>query len=110
MREPIFFYSTGTSSGSVLSVAVATVVLVSSIDNEYQHAALDAVAAIAAGLDALAGASLWSMSTAEVGRLVVAVERIDRRVSAAQVSVRTRTRPLGATRWSCFAGWSAAYS
>jgi hypothetical protein len=87
MREPIFFYSTGTSSGSVLSVAVATVVLVSSIDNEYQHPAVDAVAAIAAGLDALADASLWSMSTAEVGRLVVAVERIDRWVSAAQVSV-----------------------
>ena len=42
---------------------------------------------IAAGLDALAEASLWSMSTDEVGQLVVAVERIDRRVSAAQVAV-----------------------
>lgn len=42
---------------------------------------------ISAGLDALAEASLWSMSTDEVGQLVVAVERIDRRVSAAQVAV-----------------------
>jgi len=93
MREPISFYSTGTSSGSVLSVAVATVVLVSSIENEYQHPAVEAVAAIAAGLDALADASLWSMSTAEVSRLVVAVERIDRRVAAAQVAAPIRWRP-----------------
>ena len=42
---------------------------------------------IAAGLDALGEASLWSMSTAEVGQLVVAVERIARRVAAAQVTV-----------------------
>ena len=62
-------------------MVVATGVLMSSIDTEYRHPAVEAVAAIAAGLDALAEASLWSMSTADVGRLVVAIERIDRRVT-----------------------------
>jgi hypothetical protein len=57
----------------------------SSTGTEYTHPANEAVAAIDAGLDALADASLWSMSTTEVGRLVVAVERIGRRVAAAQV-------------------------
>jgi len=42
---------------------------------------------IAAGFDALGDASLWSMSTVEVGEVVVAVERIARRAAAAQVSV-----------------------
>jgi Domain of unknown function (DUF222) len=69
-----------------LSVAIATVVLMSSIDTDYQHPAVEAVAAIMAGLDALAEASLWSMSAAAVGQLVVAVERIGRRVAAAQVA------------------------
>jgi len=59
----------------------------SSIGAEYQHPALDAVAAIAAGLDELADASLWSLSTADVGQLVIAVERIARRVSSTQVAV-----------------------
>src|SRR5450755_1456740 len=63
------------------------VVAMSSTDTDYQHPALDAVAMITAGLDELADASLWSLSTAEVARLVVAVERIDRRVAAAQVAV-----------------------
>jgi hypothetical protein len=70
-----------------LSVAVITVVLMSSTDSEYQHPAIEAVATITAGFDALGDASLWSMSTEQVGRLVVAVERIARRASAAQVSV-----------------------
>jgi hypothetical protein len=59
----------------------------SSTGTEYQHPAVEAVALIAAGLAALADASLWSLSAAEVGQLVVAVERIGRRVSAAQVAV-----------------------
>jgi hypothetical protein len=59
----------------------------SAVTTDYQHPAVEAVAMIAAGLDALANASLWSMSTVDVGQLVVAVERIDRRVSAAQVAV-----------------------
>ena len=42
---------------------------------------------MAAGLDALGEASLWSLSTVDVGQLVIAVERISRRVCAAQVAV-----------------------
>jgi hypothetical protein len=67
-------------------VAVTTVVLMSSTDSDYQHPAVAAVASIAAGLDAFGDASLWSMSTADVGQLVIAMERIGRRVCAAQVS------------------------
>ncbi len=59
----------------------------SAVTTDYQHPAVEAVAAITAGFDALGDASLWSMSTAEVGSLVVAVERIARRVAAAQVAV-----------------------
>ena len=58
----------------------------SSTETDVQHPAAAAVATIAAGLDAFGDASLWSMSTDEVGRLVVAMERIGRRVSAAQLS------------------------
>jgi hypothetical protein len=58
----------------------------SAVPTDYQHPAVAAVAMIAAGLDAFGDASLWSMSTAEVGQLVVTMERIARRVSAAQVS------------------------
>jgi hypothetical protein len=58
----------------------------SSTDTEYRHPAVAAVASIATGFDALADASLWSMSTEEVGRLVVDIERIARRAAAAQVS------------------------
>jgi hypothetical protein len=56
-------------------------------DTAYQHPAAEAVDVIDAGLDALSDASLWSMSTAEVGRLVIAMERIGRRIAAAQVTV-----------------------
>jgi uncharacterized protein DUF222 len=49
-------------------VGVATVAVMSSTDDTaYQHPAADAVDVIGAGLDALSEASLWSMSTAEVG-------------------------------------------
>ena len=58
----------------------------SAVPTDYQHPAVAAVAMISAGLDAFADASLWSMSTADVGQLVVAMERLGRRVSAAQVS------------------------
>jgi hypothetical protein len=51
----------------------------------YRHAALEAVAAIGAGLDELAEASLWSMPVTELGELVVTLERLGRRVSAAQI-------------------------
>jgi hypothetical protein len=58
----------------------------SSIHTEYQHPAVAAVATIGAGFDVLGDASLWSMSTVEVGELVVAIERIARRAAAAQVA------------------------
>jgi hypothetical protein len=68
-------------------VVITTVVFMSSTGIDYQHPAVAAVASIAAGFDALGDASLWSMSTVDVGQLVVAVERIARRAAAAQVSV-----------------------
>lgn len=52
---------------------------------DYRHPAIEAVAAIGAGLDELAGASLWSLPVAEVSELVVALERLGRRVAAAQL-------------------------
>ncbi len=58
----------------------------SAVTSDYQHPAAAAVAMIEAGLDAFADSSLWSMSTADVGQLVVAMERIGRRTSAAQVA------------------------
>jgi hypothetical protein len=58
----------------------------SAITTDYQHPAIEAVAMIDAGLDALREASLWSMSTTDVGQLVIAVERIARRVAASQVA------------------------
>jgi hypothetical protein len=68
-------------------VVVTTVALMSSNDIEYQHPAVEAVAMMTAGLDAFGEASLWSMSTTDVAQLVIAIERIGRRVAAAQVSV-----------------------
>ena len=67
----------------------------SAVTTDYQHPAVEAVAMIAAGLDALGEASLWSMSTFDVGQLVIAVERISRRVSAAQVSVLAQADSSG---------------
>jgi Domain of unknown function (DUF222)/HNH endonuclease len=59
----------------------------SAVTTDYQHPAVEAFATIVAGLDAFADASLWSMSTDDVAQLVVAAERIARRVSAVQVTV-----------------------
>lgn len=52
-----------------------------------RHPAVEAVAAIDAALTELADAPLWSMPAADVALLVVAVERIDRRLEAAKVEV-----------------------
>src|SRR5450432_1165052 len=52
---------------------------------DYRHPAVEAVAAIGAGLDELADSSLWSMPVAELGGLVVALERLGRRLCAAQI-------------------------
>src|SRR6185437_6716546 len=53
---------------------------------DYQHPAVAAAAVIATGFDALGEASLWSMSAAQVGQLVVTLERLARRAAAAQVT------------------------
>jgi hypothetical protein len=58
----------------------------SAVPTDYQHPAVAAVAVMSAGLDEFGGASLWSMSTSDVAQLVVEMERISRRVAAAQVS------------------------
>jgi hypothetical protein len=63
---------------------------------------------ITAGLDAFGDASLWSMSTADVGSLVVAIERIARRISVAQVSALAqadRSRIADQTGASSTAVW-----
>lgn len=51
----------------------------------FDHPAVDAAGAIEAGLDALAAANLWSLPVAEVGRLVVRLEKLARRLAAAQL-------------------------
>jgi hypothetical protein len=57
---------------------------------EYQHPAIEAVAAISAELDQLAESSLWSMPVADLGQLVVSLERLSRRFSATQIAVLAR--------------------
>ena len=79
----------------VLSVVVVSVVVMSASPTDYQHPAVEAVGLISAGLDGLADASLWSMSTVDVAQLVVAVERIGRRVAAAQVAVLAQADRCG---------------
>jgi hypothetical protein len=67
----------------------------SSTGTEYQHPAMEAVGVLEGGFDALSDASLWSMSTADVAQLVIAVERIARRAAAAQVSVLAQADRCG---------------
>jgi hypothetical protein len=63
---------------------------------DYRHPAVDAVAAIDAALTELATAPLWSMPAADVARLVIAVERIDRRLQAAKVELFAQADRSGA--------------
>lgn len=51
------------------------------------HPATEAVVAISRGLDELAAANLWSVCTAELGELLVAVEKVARRMDAARVAL-----------------------
>jgi len=53
----------------------------------YAHPAEQAVAGIGACLDEVFDASLWSMPAAELSRLVVALEKMSRRVDAAKLIV-----------------------
>jgi hypothetical protein len=59
----------------------------SSLLTEHTHPATQAVAELNAGLDQLAEASLWSMRDSELAALVVAVEKVGRRVDALKVAV-----------------------
>ena len=67
----------------------------SAVTTDYQHPAVEAFATIVAGLDAFAEASLWSLSTSDVAQLVIAAERIERRVSAVQVAVLAQAHRSG---------------
>jgi hypothetical protein len=53
----------------------------------FDHPAAEAVAGMAACLDALAAANAWSLPTGELGRLLVAVEVVARRLDAARVGL-----------------------
>jgi hypothetical protein len=56
-----------------------------SLLRSFDHPATQAVAAIGVGLDELADANVWSMPAGELARLLVSVERLARRLAAAQV-------------------------
>ncbi|HEX7105559.1 MAG TPA: hypothetical protein VF218_06320, partial [Acidothermaceae bacterium] len=56
----------------------------------FDHPAAEAVAGIAACLDELAAASVWSMPAGELAGLLVAVEVVGRRLDAARVSLAAR--------------------
>jgi Domain of unknown function (DUF222) len=59
----------------------------SSVVSDYRHPAAEAVDAMNVALDNFADAGLWSMPMRDLAGLVVAVEKVARRVAAAQVQV-----------------------
>ncbi len=59
----------------------------SSAVSDHRHPAVAAVGAIDAALSELAESALWSMPATYLAQLVVAVERIDRRLAAAKVEL-----------------------
>jgi Domain of unknown function (DUF222) len=59
----------------------------SSVISDYRHPAVEAVDAMNVALDGFADAALWSMPMRDLAALVVAVEKVARRVAAVQVSV-----------------------
>jgi uncharacterized protein DUF222 len=59
----------------------------SSVVGDYKHPAAAAVEAMNVALDEFSDASLWSMSVRDLAALVVAVEKLARRIAAVQVSV-----------------------
>jgi hypothetical protein len=67
----------------------------SSVTSDYRHPAVEAVAAINAGLDELASATLWSLRAAELAELVVAAEKIARRIAAAQLPLLAQVDSTG---------------
>jgi hypothetical protein len=67
----------------------------SSVVSDYRHPAIEAVAAINAALDELAAASLWSLRAAELAELIVAAEKIGRRIAAAQLPLLAQADSTG---------------
>src|SRR5450432_2616576 len=67
----------------------------SSVISDYCHPAIEAVAAINAGLDELAAASLWSLRAAELAELIVAAEKIGRRIAAVQLPLLAQADSTG---------------
>src|SRR5690348_8381152 len=56
---------------------------------------MEAADAISAGLDALAEANLWSLPHVEVGRLLVTLERLSRRLAHAQMVALGQANGIG---------------
>jgi hypothetical protein len=67
----------------------------SSVESDYRHPAVAAVATINAGLDELQAASLWSLTAAELAVLVVEAEKISRRIAAAQLPLLAQVDSTG---------------
>ncbi|HET9188216.1 MAG TPA: hypothetical protein VFN80_09690, partial [Acidothermaceae bacterium] len=59
----------------------------SGIGTTFEHPAAEAVAGMAACLDALAAANVWSMPAGELASLLVDVEVVARRLDAARVEL-----------------------
>ena len=59
----------------------------SSLIEDLAHPALTAVCSIGRGLDDLAAANLWAMPAAELAGVIIRLERMARRLAAAQVAI-----------------------
>jgi hypothetical protein len=73
--------------GTVLSADWSSVAAMSGSGVTFDHPAAEAVAGMASCLDALAEASVWSMPTGELARLLVGVEVVARRLDAARMGL-----------------------
>ncbi|HTC69630.1 MAG TPA: DUF222 domain-containing protein [Acidothermaceae bacterium] len=67
----------------------------SSVEGDYRHPAIEAIATINGGLDELAAASLWSLTAPELADLVVEAEKISRRIAAAQLPLLAQVDTTG---------------
>jgi hypothetical protein len=67
----------------------------SGLGTGFDHPATEAVAAIDAALDALQESNLWSLPTAELGRLLVGLETTTRRVDAVRVELTAQAERAG---------------
>jgi hypothetical protein len=67
----------------------------SSVVSDCRHPAVEAVDAINAALDELSAASLWSLRAAELAELIVAAEKIGRRIAAVQLPLLAQADSTG---------------